>query len=47
MKYEITNNEKTVWVNSTDRCIGRFCPISHEYLNNINDLEHKTNRIIK
>ena len=43
MKYKITNNEKTVWVNGIDRCIGRFCPVSHEYLNSINDLEFKSN----
>jgi hypothetical protein len=44
MKYKITNNERTVWVNSPDRCIGRFCPASHEFLNDINDLEFKTNK---
>jgi hypothetical protein len=39
MNFTVSNDYKTVWVNSEERCLARFCPISQEFFNNDNSLD--------
>jgi hypothetical protein len=46
-KYEVTGDGRTVWVNSKERCIGRFCPVSYEIFFEHGQTTHMNNNPVK
>lgn len=36
---EVASDGRTVWVNLDNQCVARFCPVSHEYMQSITDVE--------